>query len=370
MRTGAIRVLVVDDSALMRQLLAQLLGSDPGIEVVGTAADAARARERIVTLAPDVMTLDVEMPGMDGLTFLQELMDRCPMPVVMVSSLTAAGCATTLRALELGAVDFVAKPAEDVRSRMAEVASELVEKIKIAAAARVRRRPASARAPLPPPPVRTARPPAPSMAGPLIAVGASTGGPEALREFLAALPPDAPGVLVVQHMPVRFTRAFADRLDGLCAMRVKEAEDGDVVAPGRALIAPGDRHMRLARAGAGYCVRLDTGAPRHGHRPAVDVLFGSCAEHAAGRAIGVLMTGMGEDGARGLLAMRRAGAFTLAQSAESCVVYGMPKSAAELGAVDELLPLGKLAPAVLARACGRGRPPALPALAATGAHAR
>jgi len=366
MRTGVIRVLVVDDSALMRQLLARLLGSDPGIEVVGAAADAARARERVVALAPDVMTLDVEMPGMDGLAFLEELMDRRPMPVVMVSSLTAAGCVTTLRALELGAVDFVTKPADDVRHRMTEVARELIDKVKVAAAARVRRRPAAARAPVPPPAVRKARPAASCAPGPVIAVGASTGGPEALREFLAALPPDAPGVLVVQHMPVRFTRAFADRLDGICALRVKEAEDGDVVAAGRALIAPGDRHMRLARAGAGYRVRLDTAAPLHGHRPAVDVLFGSCAEHAAGRAIGVLLTGMGEDGARGLLSMRRAGAFTLGQSAESCVVFGMPKSAAALGAVAALLPLGKLAPAVLARARGGGRP----APAAAGAPAR
>jgi two-component system chemotaxis response regulator CheB len=344
-----IRVLVVDDSALMRQVLGAALTRDPGIELVGTASDAFIARDRIRELSPDVLTLDVEMPRMDGLSFLEKLMRVRPMPVVMVSSMTEAGCATTLRALELGAVDFVTKPRRDVRDHMTAVARDVIEKIKVAASARVRRR-------LPGAPALPYRPPAaPSPGGvaSLIAVGASTGGTEALRQFLSALPADAPGVVVVQHMPPPFTRAFAERLDQLCTVRVKEAADGDRVLGGHALIAPGDRHMRVARDGAGYHVRLSSDPPVNRHRPAVDVLFHSCAEQAAASAVGVIMTGMGEDGARGLLAMRRAGAHTLAQDEESCVVFGMPKAAHDLGAVDEVLPLGRLAGAALCGARGR-----------------
>jgi two-component system chemotaxis response regulator CheB len=338
-----IRVLIVDDSALMRQMLGALLARDRAIELVGTACDPYVARDKIRALRPDVLTLDVEMPRMDGLSFLEKLMRARPMPVVMVSSLTAAGCATTLRALELGAVDFVTKPSTDVRDRMTEVAEEIIEKIKMAAGARVRPRlPDSHGLPFAGPS------PAERGAVQVIALGASTGGTEALRQFLTALPSDAPGVVAVQHMPAPFTGAFAERLDQLCAVRVKEACDGDPVLAGHALIAPGNRHMRLAREGGGYRVRLSSEPPVNRHRPAVDVLFHSCAEHVRADAVGVIMTGMGDDGARGLLAMRRAGARTLAQDEESCVVFGMPKVAVDLGAAEDVLPLARLAPAALA----------------------
>ena len=337
-----IRVLVVDDSALMRQMMGSLLARDPAIEIVGTASDAFVARDKIRTLQPDVLTLDVEMPRMDGLSFLERLMHAHPMPVVMVSSLTEAGCASAIRALELGAVDFVTKP-RDVRERLGDVADQIVEKIKIAAAAQVRRRPRAESAPSARPSVSPAR-----GTEHVIAVGASTGGTEALLQFLAALPADAPGVAVVQHMPEHFTSAFADRLDHLCTVRVKEAADGDRVLTGHVLIAPGNRHMRVVREGASYVVRLSSEPPVNRHRPAVDVLFHSCAEHVKGAAVGVIMTGMGDDGARGLLAMRQAGARTLAQDEETCVVFGMPKAAVELGAAHEVLPLSRLAGAALA----------------------
>jgi two-component system chemotaxis response regulator CheB len=346
-----IRVLVVDDSALVRQVLGTLLARDPAIDIVGTAADAYVARDKIRELHPDVLTLDVEMPRMDGLSFLEKLMRVRPMPVVMVSSLTPAGASTTLRALELGAVDFVTKPKADVRGRLDDVAQEIVEKIKAAAGAKVRRL-------LPAAPMlsytRRAGPPAPRATESVIAVGASTGGTEALRQFLAALPADAPGVVVVQHMPEPFTSAFAERLDRLCTVRVKEAGDGDRVLAGQTLIAPGNRHMRVTREGTAYVVRLSGEPPVNRHRPAVDVLFHSCAEQVGSDAVGVIMTGMGDDGARGLLAMRRAGARTLAQDEETCVVFGMPKVAVDLGAADEVLPLSRLAGAALAGAV-RGR---------------
>jgi two-component system chemotaxis response regulator CheB len=347
--SGRIRVLVVDDSAVVRQMLATLLARDPAIELVGTAADAFAARDKIRELHPDVLTLDVEMPRMDGLAFLEKLMRVHPMPVVMVSSATEVGCATTLRALELGAVDFVTKPKTALRERMAEVAQDVVEKIKTAASARVG--PRGLHPPVPS--VLRAMPRVTPPTWQVIAVGASTGGTEALRQFLTALPEDAPGVVVVQHMPEGFTRAFADRLDQLCTVRVKEAMDGDGVRPGHVLIAPGNRHMRLVRDGAAYGVRLSTEALVNRHRPSVDVLFHACADHARANAVGVIMTGMGDDGARGLLAMRRAGARTLAQDEASCVVFGMPKVAVELGAVDEVLPLSRLAAAALASARAR-----------------
>jgi len=338
------RVLVVDDSALMRQVLTQILSSDPAIEVVGTAPDPFIARDKIKALAPDVLTLDVEMPRMDGLAFLERLMRAHPMPVVMVSSLTEAGCDVTLRALELGAVDFVTKPRIDVRERIHEVAAEMVEKVKAAAAARI----------LPRGPAPVTRPPAPRPAGlfrtteAVIAAGASTGGTEALREFLSALPADAPGVVVVQHMPERFTRAFAERLDRLCTVRVKEAEDGDRVLAGHVLVAPGSRHLRVVRDGAQVRARVSDDPPVNRHRPSVDVLFHSAAAALGPNAIGVIMTGMGSDGARGLLAMRQAGARTLAQDPDSCVVFGMPREAIALGAAEQVVPLARMADAVLA----------------------
>lgn len=339
-----IRVLIVDDSALMRQVMGTLLAKDPQIEVVGVAGDPYVARDKIRQLEPDVLTLDVEMPRMDGLAFLEKLMRAHPMPVVMVSSLTEAGCATTFRALELGAVDFVTKPRLDLREHLPEVAGEVVEKIKTAAVARVSR-PAT-RAPsgaAPRPPIGALL----KSTGQVIAVGASTGGTEALKDFLLEVPADGPGLVIVQHMPGKFTRAFADRLDALCAVRVQEAVDGDRVLTGHALIAPGGYHMRLARAGATYLVRLSSEPPVNRHRPSVDVLFNSCAETAGPNAIAVIMTGMGDDGARGMLAMRKAGARTLAQDEASCVVFGMPKAAIDMGGAERVLPLSQLAGATL-----------------------
>ena len=336
-----IKVLVVDDSAVARQLLSNYLSRDPAITVVGTAPDPYLAWERIRALAPDVLTLDIDMPRMDGVTFLEKLMRRRPMPVVMVSSHTAAGCTTTLRALELGAVDFVTKPSVGLREAFPDLATELIDKVKVAAAATLRR----------PSPSPTPRPLASRglrSAQRLIAIGASTGGTEALREFLAVLPADAPAILVVQHMPEYFTRAFANRLDGLCSVRVREAEDGDSVLPGHVLIAPGNRHMRLVRDGAAYRIGIATDAPVNRHRPSVDVLFHSCADLAGPTAVGIIMTGMGDDGARGLLAMRHAGAITLAQDEASCVVFGMPKAAIQLGAADQVVPLARLAETALA----------------------
>jgi two-component system chemotaxis response regulator CheB len=347
--SGRIRVLVIDDSAVARQALGAILARDPAIELVGTAGDPFVARDKIRDLKPDVLTLDVEMPRMDGLAFLEQLMRVHPMPVVMVSAATTAGCATTLRALELGAVDFVTKPRTELRERMADVAREIVEKVKIASTARVGLRGLASIAPGVPRPMTGAA----RAARQLIAVGASTGGTEALRHFLSALPADAPGVVVVQHMPEGFTRAFADRLDRLCAVRVREAADGDRVQVGHVLIAPGDQHMHLVRVGAAYAVRLSREPLVNRHRPSVDVLFYACAAHARASAVGVLMTGMGDDGARGLLAMRQAGARTLAQDERSCVVYGMPRAAVELGAADEVLPLSRLAAAALAGARAR-----------------
>jgi two-component system chemotaxis response regulator CheB len=337
-----IRVLVVDDSALMRQVLGSLLARDPSIEVVGTASDPYVARDKIRALKPDVLTLDVEMPRMDGLSFLEKLMLVHPMPVVMVSSLTEAGCDTTLRALELGAVEFVTKPKLDLRERLPEVAGEVIAKIKAAAIAKLQPR-VAARARAAARPATAARTALIRTTHQIIAVGASTGGTEALREFLTELPADCPAVVVVQHMPEKFTRAFADRLDGLCTVRVKEAEEGDRVLPGHVLIAPGNHHMRLAREGATYLVRLNTDPLVNQHRPSVDVLFHSCAEAAGANAVGILMTGMGDDGARGLLAMRAAGARTLAQDEATSVVFGMPKVAIDLGAAERVLPLGRLA---------------------------
>ena len=340
-----IRVLIVDDSALMRQVLSTLLARDPSIEVVGVASDPYVARDKIRLLNPDVLTLDVEMPRMDGLAFLEKLMRARPMPVVMVSSLTEAGCATTLRALELGAVDFVTKPKLGLREQMPEVAQVVIEKIKAAAMARVR--PLISSNGVAAPPVRPAAGALLRSTGQVVAVGASTGGTEALKEFLTALPADCPGVVVVQHMPEKFTRAFADRLDTLCTMRVKEAEDGDRVLAGHVLIAPGGYHMSLTRAGATYLVRLDQDPPVNRHRPSVDVLFNSCSTTAGSNAIGIIMTGMGDDGARGLLAMRKAGARTLAQDEATSVVFGMPKVAVEMGGVERVLPLGQLAGAAV-----------------------
>lgn len=343
---GKIRVLTVDDSALMRQLLAELLSKDPEIEVIGAAPDPYVAREKIKALNPDVLTLDVEMPKMDGLTFLEKLMRGRPMPVVMVSSLTEAGCQTTLRALELGAVDFITKPKIDLRDGMEDVAQDLIEKIKAAAQAKLGKR---SSAPRPPSAIPAAQIGSAMIktTDTIIAIGASTGGTEALKEVLEVLPPNTPPIIITQHMPERFTKTFADRLNSLCRIAVKEAEDGDSVLPGHALIAPGNYHMTLTRSGARYNVRLNQDPPVNRHRPSVDVMFDSVAKYAGQNSIGVILTGMGGDGAKALLEMKRKGAFTIAQDEASCVVFGMPKEAIKLGGVDKIYPLADIPAAIL-----------------------
>jgi two-component system chemotaxis response regulator CheB len=341
------RVLIVDDSAVMRQLLSDILSRDPDLEVVGVASDPFIARDKIKALNPDVMTLDVEMPRMDGLSFLEKLMRAHPMPVLMVSSLTEHGAATTLRALELGAVDFVTKPKLDVLTGTLDLGDEIIEKVKYAAGARVR----SPRSGAEPPAAHAAAPVAPGAllksTHKVIAVGASTGGTEALREFLVPLPPDTPGIVIVQHMPANFTKSFAERLDSLCQVRVREAEDGDRILPGHVLIAPGNFHMKVQRSGAVYSVNVFQSEPVNRHRPSVDVLFDSCAASLGSNVVGVILTGMGADGARGLLAMRKAGARTFAQDEASCVVFGMPREAIALGGAEQTLPLGDIPGAVL-----------------------
>ena len=340
-----IRVLTVDDSALMRQVLATLLAKDPAIEVVGSAPDPYLAREKIKALNPDVLTLDVEMPKMDGLTFLEKLMRGHPMPVVMVSSLTEAGCQTTLRALELGAVDFITKPKIDLREGMEEVAQDLIGKIKAAASATLRpKQPAVSGQTVPTKLLGSAML---KTTDTIIAIGSSTGGTEAVKEVLEALPPNTPPILITQHMPERFTKTWADRMNSLCRISVKEAEDGDSVLPGHALVAPGSYHMALVRSGARYTVQINQDPPVNRHRPSVDVLFASVARYAGANAVGVILTGMGGDGAKEMLTMKQAGAFTIAQDEASCVVFGMPKEAIKLGGVDKVLPLGEIAGAIL-----------------------
>ena len=350
-----IRVLIIDDSALMRQVLASLLSKDPGIEVIGSAPDPFIAREKIKALNPDVITLDVEMPKMDGLTFLEKLMRGHPMPVVMVSSLTEAGCETTLRALELGAVDFITKPKIDLREGMEEVAQDLIAKVKAAAQAKVRGKGvggSGVAAPLTPYPVPlTSSTAMIKTTDTIIAIGSSTGGTEAVKDVLMALPPNTPPILITQHMPERFTKTWADRMNALCRLTVKEAEDGDSVLPGHALVAPGGYHMALVRSGARYSVRINQDPPVNRHRPSVDVLFDSVAQYAGANTIGVILTGMGGDGAKGMLAMKQAGAYTIAQDEASCVVFGMPKEAIKLGGVDKVLPLSEVPDAIVAYVC-------------------
>jgi len=344
-----IRVLTVDDSALMRQVLAALLAKDSDIEVVGSAPDPYIAREKIKALNPDVLTLDVEMPKMDGLTFLEKLMRGHPMPVVMVSSLTEAGCQTTLRALELGAVDFITKPKVDLREGMEEVAFDLIAKVKAAARATVRPKQAL----LPGEVV------SPKLLGSamikttdtIIAIGSSTGGTEAVKEILEVLPPNTPPILITQHMPERFTKTWAQRLNSLSRISVKEAEDGDSVLPGHALVAPGNYHMTLVRSGARYSVRISQDEPVNRHRPSVDVMFDSVAQYAGANTVGVILTGMGGDGAKGMLRMKQAGAYTIAQDEASCVVFGMPKEAIKLGGVEKVLPLAEIPAAMMAYVC-------------------
>ena len=349
----AIKVLVVDDSALVRKLLSAMLSRSREIEVVGTASDPYAARERIKKLNPDVITLDVEMPRMDGITFLENLMRLRPMPVVMVSSLTQRGADVTLRALELGAIDFVAKPRIDIAGTLADYESELIAKVKVAAEARVLPRAAkrvrtnderhSTSAVVPALSLRTML----RTTDRIIAIGASTGGTEAIREVLAEMPPDAPAIVISQHIPPAFSRAFAERMDRTSAMAVCEAQDGQQILPGHAYIAPGDQHLVIERDGSRYLCRLSTGPHVNRHRPSVDVMFRSVAQNVGPNAIGVLLTGMGDDGARGLKEMMEAGAGTIAQDEATSVVWGMPGSAVKLGAALHVLPLQDIAGQVL-----------------------
>ncbi len=340
-----IRVLCVDDSALVRSLMKEIINGQPDMEVVATAPDPLVARELIKQHNPDVLTLDVEMPRMDGLDFLDRLMRLRPMPVVMVSSLTERGSEVTLRALELGAVDFVTKPKLGLRDGLVEYSDLIADKLRAAAASRPRQAVRSeARRPM-----LTARPF--STTEKLVVIGASTGGTEAIRQVLEPLPPNSPAIMITQHMPAGFTKSFVQRLDSLCAVQVHEAEDGQRVLPGHVYLAPGGvAHMKLARSGANYIVRLEESEPVNRHRPSVDVLFYSAAEVAGRNAVGVLLTGMGKDGAQGMLAMKQAGAVTYAQDEASCVVFGMPREALHIGAADEAVPLSEISERILANA--------------------
>jgi two-component system chemotaxis response regulator CheB len=379
-----IRVLIVDDSAVVRKILSDELSKFSDIEVVGSAPDPYVARDRIVSLKPDVITLDLEMPRMDGLSFLARLMQHQPMPVVIVSSLTPTNSPTAIRALELGAVEVVSKPGSQYS--VPDVGRRLVHAIRAAAIAKIPGRHGEKKAPPAAPPKSalpgaggTAWPPAaappksalpgaggtawPPAAAPLlstgfrttnqlVAIGASTGGTQALEAVLTALPADAPPIVIVQHMPEGFTASFAQRLDTICAMSVREARDGDPVAPGLVLLAPGNKHMILRRSGAHFLVKVKDGPPVHFQRPAVDVLFQSVATSAGKNAVGVILTGMGADGAAGLLEMKQAGGRTVAQNEETCIVFGMPCEAIKLGAADEILPLGEI-PAAIMRLAAR-----------------
>ncbi len=350
---GKVRVLVVDDSAAVRQVMTQVLQADPGIEVIATAADPYIAVERIRREPPDVITLDIEMPRMDGLTFLQRIMSQHPIPVVICSALSEHGSETAMLALERGAVDVITKPKVGVADFVQESAVQIREAVKAASQVRHLRR-GRALAGVPEP-KRTADAVIPA-ARPerflqttdrVVVIGASTGGTEALRELLEAMPADCPGIVIVQHMPEVFTASFAARLDRLCRIHVREAASGDSVLRGQALIAPGNRHTLLKRSGARYHVEVRDGPLVSRHRPSVDVLFRSAARYAGPNAVGVIMTGMGDDGANGMLEMKQAGAYTIAQDEASCVVFGMPAEAIRRSAVDRVLPLGEIAPAVV-----------------------
>jgi two-component system, chemotaxis family, protein-glutamate methylesterase/glutaminase len=368
-----IRVLIVDDSASVRMTLSEIIGSDPDLEVMATAADPYLAVERIRQEVPDVMFLDIELPRMDGLTFLRKIMSQRPIPVVICSSLAEAGSDTLMQALEAGAVDVVTKPRVDTAQFLQESRMRICDAAKAAAHAKFRgvhkaAPPMAVEAKLNAdaiiPPHSEAR--AASVRAkqidtdPIICIGASTGGTEALREVLEALPANSPAILIVQHMPEKFTNAFARRLNGLCAIEVKEAEDGDVLQAGRALIAPGNQHMVLHRAGTRYTVNIVDGPHVSRHRPSVDVMFRSASQVAGRNAMGIILTGMGDDGARGLLEMRQAGSHTLAQDEESCVVFGMPKEAIQRGAAVKVVPLSRVATEIGAYARAATRLGALP----------
>jgi len=333
-----IKVLIVDDSAIVRKIFSEELSKFPDIEIVGTAPDPYVARDKIVALKPDVVTLDIEMPRMDGITFLRKLMKHYPIPVIIVSSLTPKGGKLTLEALDIGAVEVIAKPG--AAYTVGDMSAQLAEKIRAASRARIVKRqgdgPGNGG---PPEPVRALA----QTTNQVIAIGASTGGTEALKAVLTRMPVNSPGIVVVQHMPANFTTAFAERLDSLCSMTVREARNSDSVTQGTVLIAPGNYHMLLRRSGARYYVEVKDGPMVHHQRPAVDVLFKSVAQVAGANAVGVILTGMGADGASGMLEMKKAGARTIAQDESSCVVFGMPKEAIKLGGADKVLPLDQIA---------------------------
>jgi two-component system chemotaxis response regulator CheB len=349
-----IKVLIVDDSAVVRKTLADILTSDPGIEVMAKASDPLIAADHISREVPDVILLDVEMPRMDGLTFLKKIMSQHPMPVVICSSLAESGSDTALHALEYGALEIILKPRLGAKQFLEESRIRICDAVKAAAASQVKRMHIGVRD-IPPKltadavlaKARISQDAMLKTTEKVVVVGASTGGTEALKDFLIALPLDAPGIVIVQHMPENFTTAFSQRLDSICRISVKEAETNDTVIRGRALIAPGNHHLLLKRSGARYYVEVKDGPLVSRHRPSVDVLFRSAARYAGPNAVGVLMTGMGDDGAKGMLEMKEVGAATIAQDEESCVVFGMPKKAIELGAVDRVLPLSAIAGAVL-----------------------
>jgi len=333
-----IKVLVVDDSAVVRQVLSSKISKARDIEVVGTAADPFIARDKIIALHPNVLTLDLEMPRMDGLTFLAKLMKYYPLPVIVVSSLTPRGSDAALRALELGAVDVIGKPGSSYS--IGDISAELIEKVRAASTAHLL-------ATLGSPGESAETAPLLNMTHKVLAIGSSTGGTEAIKNVLMGLPPTAPGTVIVQHMPEHFTASFAARLNELCKIEVREGRTGDLVTPGLALLAPGNKHLVLRRSGAVFSVEVKGGPQVHYQRPSVDVLFHSVAQQAGPNALGVVLTGMGADGASGLLAMRQAGARTIAQDEQSCVVFGMPREAIRLGAAEQVVPLQEIAPKII-----------------------
>ncbi len=359
MKNNKIRVLVVDDSAVVRQSLSTILNSDPEIEVMAVASDPYFAAKKILSEVPDVITLDVEMPRMDGLTFLKKIMSQHPIPVIIISSLTEKGTETGMKAMELGAVEIITKPQMNTKQFFEESKIRLIDVVKAASHAKIQRKSKNIEIknpnPIKVPPKFSADAMLAKTQGNsmikttelVVAVGASTGGTDALQVFLQAMPPDTPGIVIVQHMPEKFTKSFANRLDSICNITVKEAENGDSVIRGRALIAPGNFHMLLKRSGARYYVEVKEGPLVNRHRPSVDVLFRSTAKYAGKNAIGIIMTGMGDDGARGLLEMKETGAHTIAQDEKSCVVFGMPNEAIKLNAADKILPLDQIAGHVL-----------------------
>lgn len=338
-----IRVLVIDDSALVRNILAEGLSRSPNIEVVGTAPDPFIARDKIVQLQPDVLTLDVEMPRMDGVEFLRRLMPQYPLPVIMVSSLTVRGKQVTLDALNAGAIDFVSKPTSNMQQGLSVMMGELIAKVEMASRANVSHWKQTSKAGIAERIRKSAVTPLTETTDKIVAIGASTGGVEAINRVVKGFPPSMPGVVIVQHMPAGFTAMFSERLNQICAMKVKEAAHGDRVMNGTVLVAPGDKHLRVVRSGGIYTVLLESGEKVSGHRPSVDVMFHSVAQSAGRNAVAAILTGMGADGADGMVAMRQAGARTVAQDEQSSVVFGMPKVAYERGGAERLVPLENIA---------------------------